>query len=115
MNYQWNIFLASLDPVRGSEQAGKRPVLVVSRERINQILPVVNVIPLTSVKSPRRVVYPNEALLPDDANGLAMESIALCYQVRTLDKTRLEKHLGEIIDPALVLQIQEALRFQLEL
>jgi len=75
MNYQWNIFLASLDPARGSEQAGKRPVLVVSRERINQVLPVVNVIPLTSVKSPHRVVYPNEVLLPDDANGLAMQSI----------------------------------------
>ena len=48
MKYQWHVFLVSLDPAKGSEQAGKRPVLVVSRERINQILPVVNVIPLTS-------------------------------------------------------------------
>jgi mRNA interferase MazF len=64
MNYQWHIFLASLDPAKGSEQAGKRPVLVISREQINQILPVVNVIPLTSRKSAARCIYPNEVLLP---------------------------------------------------
>ncbi|RKZ39660.1 MAG: hypothetical protein DRQ49_10885 [Gammaproteobacteria bacterium] len=41
--YQWHIFLASLDPGKGSEPGGKRPVLVISREQINQLLPVVNV------------------------------------------------------------------------
>lgn len=45
MIYQWRVFTAVLDPVRGSEQAGQRPVLVISRESINQILPVVNVVP----------------------------------------------------------------------
>ncbi len=111
MNYQWNVFLASLDPVRGSEQAGKRPVLVVSREHVNQILPVVNVVPLTSVKSPNRVIYPNEVLLPSNAGGLAVDSIALCYQVRTLDKARLEKHFGELTDFSLKNQIQNAYVF----
>lgn len=48
MSFQWWIFLASLDPTQGSEQAGKRPLLVVSREAVNQLLPVVNVVPLTS-------------------------------------------------------------------
>ncbi|MEI9479481.1 MAG: type II toxin-antitoxin system PemK/MazF family toxin, partial [Deltaproteobacteria bacterium] len=55
MTYQWRIFLASLEPTKGSEQSGMRPVLVISRERINQMLPVVNVIPLTSLKSAERV------------------------------------------------------------
>ena len=50
MKYQWHIFLASLEPTKGSEQAGKRPVLLISWERINQMLPVVNVIPLSSRK-----------------------------------------------------------------
>ena len=59
MDYQWHIFLASLDPTKGSEQAGKRPVLVISRERINQLLRVINVIPLTSRKSASRNIYPN--------------------------------------------------------
>jgi len=115
MKYQWHVFLVSLDPAKGSEQAGKRPVLVVSRERINQILPVVNVIPLTSRKSVMCVIYPNEVLLPARVAGLSMDSIALCYQIRTLDKVRLEQTFGELVDVHLRREILDALRFQLEL
>ncbi|MCX5975094.1 MAG: type II toxin-antitoxin system PemK/MazF family toxin [Coprothermobacterota bacterium] len=115
MNYQWHIFLASLDPAKGSEQAGKRPVLVISRERINQILPVVNVIPLTSRKSAARCIYPNEVLLPTSVTGLKIDSIALCYQIRTLDRSRLEQDLGELVEANLRQEILEAIRFQLEL
>jgi len=43
MEYRWKIFLANLDPVKGSEQGKIRPVLVISSEEINKILPVVNV------------------------------------------------------------------------
>ena len=64
MIYQWHIFLANLNPTKGSEQAGKRPVLVICQEQINQLLPVVNVIPLTSLKSSSRTIYPNEVLCP---------------------------------------------------
>jgi mRNA interferase MazF len=115
VTYQWTIFLASLDPVTGSEQAGRRPVLVVSRERLNQLLPVVNVVPLTSRKSPTRTIYPNEVFLPAGTASLPLDSIVLCYQIRTLDKRRLEQALGELRDTALQVAIAEALRFQLEL
>lgn len=115
VKYQWHVFLASLDPTQGSEQAGRRPVLVISRERINQLLPVVNVIPLTSRKSTSRVVYPNEVLLPSGVAGLRVASIALCYQIRTLDKSRLERDLGELVDVNLRREILEAIRFQLEM
>jgi mRNA interferase MazF len=107
--------MAELDPVRGSEQAGRRPVLVVSRERLNRILPVVNVVPLTSLKLPGSKIFPNEVLLPAGAGGLARDSIALCYQVRTLDKSRLVVHLGELNDERLQSQIAQALRFQLDI
>jgi mRNA interferase MazF len=115
MTYQWRVFLASLDPSKGSEQAGKRPVLVISRERINQLLPVVNVIPLTSRKSEKRTIYPNEVLLPAGTAGLRVDSIALCYQVRTLDISRLEDEIGELTDLSLRQRIRQAIRFQLEL
>jgi len=115
VTYQWHIFLASLDPTQGSEQAGKRPVLVISRERINQLLPVVNVIPLTSRKSASRTIYPNEVLLPARIAGLKVDSIALCYQIRTLDKSRLEQDLGHLVDEPLRREILAAIRFQLEL
>lgn len=115
MTYQWHIFLAILDPTTGAEQAGRRPVLVISREHINQVLPVVNVLPLTSRKSPQRTIYPNEVLLPAGVAGLQIDSIVLCYQIRTLDKRRLEREIGKLTDLALRAAITEALRFQLEL
>ena len=114
MKYQWHIFFAALDPTRGSEQAGRRPVLVVSRERINQLLPVINVIPLTSRKSDARFIYPNEVLLPAGTAGLRVDSIALCYQIRTLDKSRLGRDLGELDDVNLQRELLEAIRFQLD-
>lgn len=115
MTYQWHIFVAVLDLTRGSEQAGRRPVLVVSREQINQLLSVVNVIPLTSRKSEARTIYPNEVLLPAGTAGLRVDSIALCYQIRTLDKSRLEQDLGELKDTGLQRQLLEAIRFQLDM
>jgi mRNA interferase MazF len=111
--YQWHIFLASLDPIQGSEQAGSRPVLVVSRERLNQLLPVINVIPLTSYKGGQ--IYPNEVLLPSGTGGLKVDSIALCYQLRTLDKARLGRDFGEITDTAVRQEILTAIRFQLDM
>jgi len=60
---QWSVWLANLDPVVGSEQGRTRPVLVISDTSLNDILPVVNVIPITSRK-PNRRIYPNEAFLP---------------------------------------------------
>lgn len=115
MTYQWGIFVASLDPTAGSEQAGRRPVLVISRERLNQMLPVVNVLPITSRKSPQRTIYPNEVLLLAGTSGLALDSIVLCYQIRTLDKRRLDRHIGDLNDQVLRAAIAEAVRFQLEL
>jgi mRNA interferase MazF len=115
MKYQWHIFLASLSPSKGSEQSGWRLMLVISRESINQMLPVVNVIPLTSRKSATRNIYPNEVLLPADLAGLQTDSIALCYQIRTLDKIRLEEDVGELFDVKLRQDIVDALRFQLDM
>ena len=112
VNYKWHVFIANLDPVVGSEQGKTRPVLVISEEEINQILPVVNVLPITSRK-PGRKIYPNEVFLPALTAGLETESILLCYQIRTLDKKRLVKEIGWIEDAELQEQIYDALCFQL--
>lgn len=109
---QWRIWLANLDPVVGSEQGRTMPVLVISDSSLNNVLPVVNVIPITSRKANRRV-YPNEAFLPANIGGLTLDSIALCYQIRTLDKRRLTQMFGVIDDEDIRQSIVEALRFQL--
>ena len=108
---KWSIWVADLEPVIGSEQGKKRPVLVISETNLNELLPVVNVLPITSRK-PNRRVYPNEALLQPDS-GLINESIVLCYQIRTLDKSRLTRHLGNIVENNTKQEIFEALKFQL--
>ncbi len=74
---KWRIYKASLDPVTGSEQGKTRPVLVVSEDMSNNLLHVINVLPITSRKPGRRV-YPNEVLLPAGSGGLPNESIILC-------------------------------------
>ena len=109
---RWSIWLANLDPVVGSEQGKTRPVIVISENQINEVLSVVNVLPLTSRKKDRSI-YPNEALLPAKHSGLKKESIVLCYQIRTLDKKRLVKSYSKIKDESLQEEIISALSFQL--
>lgn len=75
-------------------------------------MPVVNVLPVTSRK-PGRKIYPNEVLLPVGVGGLEKESIVLCYQIRTLDKRRLMRVIGEIGELALQEEVVDALCFQL--
>ena len=108
---QWTVWLANLDPIVGSEQGKTRPVLIISKSALNSLLPVVNVIPITSRKANRRV-YPNEAVVPA-IGGISVESIALCYQIRTLDKRRLIRKLGTPHDSRIRRKIIDALRLQL--
>ena len=76
MNYRWNIYLVNLNPTVGSEQGKTRPVLVISDDDINAILPVINSLPLTSHKQGRKI-YPNEVLLPKEQTTLDKDSIVL--------------------------------------
>ncbi len=114
MPSRWTIHVANLNPVKGSEQGKTRPVLVISNDDINKILPVVNVLPITSRKA-GRIIYPNEVLLPAGSAGLQRESIVLCYQIRTLDKKRLYKCIGKIESPELQESVLLAMQFQLGL
>ena len=109
---KWSIWRANLDPVVGSEQGKSRPVLIISEDDINALLNVVNIIPITSRKS-GRIIYPNEVLLPAEKSGLDLESIALCHQIRTIDKRRLSKKLGQITAITLQAKIIDAICFQL--
>jgi len=109
---RWSVWLANLDRVVGSEQGRTRPVVIISNGSLNEILPVVNVIPITSRK-PNRRIYPNEAVLPANTGGLSLDSIPLCYQIRTLDKGRLTERFGAVDDEDARQSILGSLRFQL--
>lgn len=114
MNYKWGIFTADLSPATGSEQRGTRPVLVISDEDFNRVMPVVTVMPVTSLKEGRRV-YPNEVLLKKGTAGLQRDSIVLAHQIRTISKQRLKDSEGFINDNNTKGAINNALRLHLNL
>ena len=109
---KWSIYRANLDPVTGSEQGKSRPVLVISEDEINELLNIVNVLPITSRKE-GRTIYPNEALIPANNFGVQQESVILCHQIRTLDKKRLSSLYGQVTDTTKQTEILDALCFQL--
>jgi mRNA interferase MazF len=114
IEYQWGIFWADLEPVKGSEQAGKRPVLVISTEEVNQALPIVTILSITSIK-PGRKIYPIEALLSSDVTGLAKDSIAMAHQIRAIDKRRLMEKCGSIKSDKIKEDVKKAIKIYLEL
>jgi mRNA interferase MazF len=109
---RWSIWRANLDPVVGSEQGKSRPVLIISEDDINSLLNIVNIVPITSRKQ-GRIIYPNEVLLSTEITGLDKESIALCHQIRTIDKTRLSKKYGQVSSKDIQNKIIDAVCFQL--
>jgi mRNA interferase MazF len=88
------IWLASLNPTRGSEQTGTRPVLIFQNDLINKYTTTVLAIPFTT--NLRRASLPSCALVLKGEGGLTSDSVVLCHQLRVLDKTRLHKRLGEV-------------------
>lgn len=92
-----DIFLANLAPRSGSEQTGRRPVVIVSHNIFNQKTTwrSIVVVPLsTSEAQTKRGV--TAILIPQDISNLSKTSVALCHQVTTLDRSKFEKFIGTL-------------------
>jgi len=90
---QGEIWLANLNPGKGSEQKGLRPVVIISGNMLNQYLPIVIVCPLTSkIKNYKG----NLVLIPDNHNGLTEPSEILTFHIRSVSKDRLVSKFGSI-------------------
>src|SRR5579859_1107817 len=84
-------------PANGHEQAGRRPAVVVQDETVAGSLPVVLVVPLTTSAAALR--FPGTvALDPSEANGLSARSVALVFQLRAIDRTRIQESMGALSD-----------------
>ncbi|HEV2282681.1 MAG TPA: type II toxin-antitoxin system PemK/MazF family toxin [bacterium] len=108
-----DVYDARLDPTDGPEQAGRRPVVIVSRNAITTHMPIVSVVPVTNCRADRRL-YPSQVLLRAPEGGLTADSIALAEQVRAVAKGRLERHRGTLA-PSAMRQIDHALSIALDL
>jgi mRNA interferase MazF len=90
---QGEIWIANFNPSKGSEQAGLRPVVVISGDLLNQHLPHVIAMPLTSkVKKYKG----NPVLTPSPLNGLKNESEMLVFHIRSISKDRFMNKVGTI-------------------
>lgn len=108
-----DVYYARLNPVEGSEQEGTRPVIILSRDAINENSPVVIVIPLTDRRNKPRI-YPSQVILKAGEGNLPIESVALGEQIRAISKTRLTKQIGRLSEERMS-AIEAAMKIALDL
>jgi len=90
---QGEIWNANLSPTKGSEQAGIRPVVILSGNLLNQHLNIVICCPLTTqIKNYKG----NIILQPNSENKLKKTSEILTFHIRSVSQERLIKKIGKI-------------------
>jgi mRNA interferase MazF len=108
------IYFVDLNPAQGREQAGNRPVLVLSIDAINRLPLVVTVVVGTKGANISRD-YPTNIRVPTAESGLPMETVFLCFQIRSLDPKRFPtRAAGKLTDEAMK-RIEGAVRYSLGL
>lgn len=86
------VYWADLDPVRGHEQAGRRPVLVLSSSRSNRRSQMAVVLPLTS--SPPKVESKYAVRLK--SVEMRLDSWVLPRQIRAIAEERVDEFVGRV-------------------
>ena len=90
---QGEIWMSDLNPVVGSEQSGRQPVVILSGNLMNKFLKVVITAPLTSkIKN----YQGNPVLQPSSRNGLKVTSELMVFHIRSISKDRLIEKVGDI-------------------
>ncbi len=102
------IWLADLNPVKGHEQGGYRPVLVLQKNILNRNLNTVVIAPLTTNLTAKGLLTTYH--LPKNISKLPHDSVVLLFQIRTVDKARLVKYISAL-NPDEVGGIREQLMF----
>jgi len=92
--HRGDVVLCDLSPVIGTEQAGIRPVVVVQIDRANRASPHTIIVPFTT--KIRQTLLLSHAFIPAGSGGLSQDSVALCEQIRVIDKRRIITVLGHL-------------------
>ena len=91
-----HVYWADLEPTFGSQQKGRRPCLVLTADAINAIRRTVGVVPLSSSPaSAEPIVVPVPSVGPN--------SVAVCDQLRAVDKKKIFNLIGKVTDAELSL------------
>jgi len=102
-----DVFFCNLDPTFGHEQRGTRPVVVLQNDIANDKLKTVMVAPLTSNLKAKGFLL--TVLVEAKSSGLPKDSVILLFQIRTLDKRRLERKIAHL-DDTIMEQVDQAIQ-----
>jgi len=86
------VWLVNWNPARGSEQAGRRPALVIQNDIGNEMSPTTIVAAISSSVK----IFPMNVKIDPPEGGLDLPSIIKTSRILTVAKERLEKRLGQI-------------------
>lgn len=118
------IYWVEFDPVKGSEQGGLRPALVVQNDIGNRYSPTTVVVAITRTLPSQP--YPFVVVIEPADSGLSEPGAVNCAQIATIQQvgaqSRLRPSIGELavrrigqLSPEKMRQVDEALRYNLEL
>ena len=110
--HRGEIYFADLDPIKGSEQGGVRPVLILQNDTGNRFAPTLIVAPLTS-REKKKILQPTHVLLKG-IPGLTMASVVVLEQIKTLDKKRILHYVGHV-SKGQMQEVEVALKKSLDL
>lgn len=88
------IYWLQLVGTTGSEQAGRRPVLIIQNDVGNRSSPTTIVAAITS--QPRRRRYPFHVPFSPQESGLPLDGTVVCEQIQTVDQSRLGASAGAL-------------------
>jgi mRNA interferase MazF len=109
-----DIYFVNLNPTKGREQSGRRPVLVVSNDTINALPLVITVIPGTKgIRVPTD--YPGNVRVPAGEANLPDETVFMAFQIRALDRSRFQDPPVGRLSPPYQRKVSEALAWFLTL
>jgi mRNA interferase MazF len=105
------VWFADLNPTLGREQAGKRPVLVISTNDFNHgPAELVVVAPITTKKKG----VPWHVPVSPPEGGLRSKSYIRCEDIRSISRARLSKRFGAA-SPATIAAVEDRLRILIEI
>jgi mRNA interferase MazF len=118
------IYWVSFDPVKGSEQGGLRPALVVQNDVGNRYSPTTVVAAITTTLPPKP--FPFVVIIEPEESGLPARSAVNCAQVATIQQSGIESRLQPAhgqrsvqpigrLTSAKMAEVDKALRFNLAL
>ena len=110
-----DVFIADLIPRSGSEQTGRRPVVIISNDGFNLTSNWRSIIVVPLSTSSSQALWTQTVVhISSSEGGLSRDGSALCHQVTTLDRGKLKQRLGELSE-AKMLEIERGLKAAMDL